>query len=349
MEISTPGRICLFGEHQDYLGLPVLAMAISLRIKIVGQKRKDRIVCIELPDIGKIEKFSLDDIQYNNSRDYFKSGIKVCKEEGLIFSKGFTCKVNSEIPIAAGTSSSSALNVSWINFLSNMADNPADWDQKKIGEITYRAEVEEFKESGGIMDQYSTSVGGLIYLESTPKIYIEKLNARLGSFVLGDSREPKDTMNILDRCKKSQKLVLEKVYHNNFEFNLFEDTQNINMSNLNLKEKVLFKGLLKNKYILKKALKELNKARPNSLVIGKLLLEHHFILRDVLKISTPKIELMIDSAIKAGALGGKINGSGGGGCMFAYAPKNPEKVAEAINNVGGKAYIVGPDIGTFKI
>ena len=34
MEISTPGRICLFGEHQDYLGLPVLAMAISLRINI---------------------------------------------------------------------------------------------------------------------------------------------------------------------------------------------------------------------------------------------------------------------------------------------------------------------------
>ncbi|MBT4369578.1 MAG: galactokinase family protein, partial [Candidatus Marinimicrobia bacterium] len=34
MEISTPGRICLFGEHQDYLGLPVIAMGISLRAKI---------------------------------------------------------------------------------------------------------------------------------------------------------------------------------------------------------------------------------------------------------------------------------------------------------------------------
>ena len=42
MEISTPGRICLFGEHQDYLGLPVIAMAISLRVRIVGKKRKDR-------------------------------------------------------------------------------------------------------------------------------------------------------------------------------------------------------------------------------------------------------------------------------------------------------------------
>ncbi|MDC0235199.1 galactokinase family protein, partial [Candidatus Marinimicrobia bacterium] len=40
LEISTPGRICLFGEHQDYLGLPVIAMAISLRGKIKGQKRE---------------------------------------------------------------------------------------------------------------------------------------------------------------------------------------------------------------------------------------------------------------------------------------------------------------------
>ena len=56
---------------------------------------------------------------------------------------------------------------------------------------------------------------------------------------------------------------------------------------------------------------------------------------------------MLDAAISAGALGGKINGSGGGGCMFAYAPNNPKKVAKAIESVGGKAYIVQMDKGTF--
>ncbi|MBT7422666.1 MAG: galactokinase family protein, partial [Candidatus Marinimicrobia bacterium] len=42
MEVTTPGRICLFGEHQDYLGLPVIAMAISLRISITGKQRNDK-------------------------------------------------------------------------------------------------------------------------------------------------------------------------------------------------------------------------------------------------------------------------------------------------------------------
>ena len=55
---------------------------------------------------------------------------------------------------------------------------------------------------------------------------------------------------------------------------------------------------------------------------------------------------MINAALNAGAYGGKINGSGGGGCMFAYAPKNPEAVAEAIEKVGGKAHIVESTAGS---
>ena len=55
---------------------------------------------------------------------------------------------------------------------------------------------------------------------------------------------------------------------------------------------------------------------------------------------------MIEAALEHGALGAKINGSGGGGCMFAYAPRNAEHVAEAIERVGGKSYIVSIDSGT---
>ena len=55
---------------------------------------------------------------------------------------------------------------------------------------------------------------------------------------------------------------------------------------------------------------------------------------------------MIDAARDAGALGGKINGAGGGGCMFAYAPNGPEKVAEAVKKVAGDTHIIHSDAGT---
>ncbi len=79
---------------------------------------------------------------------------------------------------------------------------------------------------------------------------------------------------------------------------------------------------------------------------GELLNQQHRILRDDLNVSTKKIESMLSASKQAGAFGGKINGSGGGGCMFAYAPDNPNKVASAIESVGGKAYIIGKDEGT---
>ena len=54
---------------------------------------------------------------------------------------------------------------------------------------------------------------------------------------------------------------------------------------------------------------------------------------------------VIEAGLKAGAYGGKINGSGGGGCMFVYAPEHPETIAEAIEREGGKAYIISKDRG----
>ena len=78
---------------------------------------------------------------------------------------------------------------------------------------------------------------------------------------------------------------------------------------------------------------------------GQLLTKQHEVLRDYLQTSTPKIEKMMEAALQAGALGGKLNGSGGGGCMFAYAPDNTEQIARAIERTGAKVYIIHVDMG----
>ena len=92
----------------------------------------------------------------------------------------------------------------------------------------------------------------------------------------------------------------------------------------------------------------LEKQDVDSQKLGALLNRQHAILRDSLGVSTEKIDIMLDAAMAAGATGGKINGSGGGGCMFAYAPDGAEKVLEAIERAGGKGYIVRVDRGSAK-
>ena len=81
-------------------------------------------------------------------------------------------------------------------------------------------------------------------------------------------------------------------------------------------------------------------------LFDELLNEHHLILNKILNISTPRIELMLKSALQVGAYGGKINGSGGGGCMIAYCPENSLEVKRAIEKAGGKAHIVNIAAGT---
>ena len=261
MEISTPGRICLFGEHQDYLGLPVIAMAISLRVNIVGEKRKDRKIVIHKPDLGKKEIFSLDNLDYTNNRDYFKSGIKICINTGLSFEKGFECEIKSNIPIQAGTSSSSAIVVSWINFLAQLADKKPKWSLEKIGKLAYQTECVEFGEPGGMMDQYITSCGGMLLINSGPKVTVEKIDSELGSFVLGDSGELKNTLDILDRCKTPRMKIFEKIKSSIPLFDLHTCKDDLDVSFLSKIEKNLFFATLKNRNLLEKSLKELNKKK----------------------------------------------------------------------------------------
>ena len=73
---------------------------------------------------------------------------------------------------------------------------------------------------------------------------------------------------------------------------------------------------------------------------GQLLSEQYSILKDYLHLSTPKLEQMIDTSLKAGAFGAKINGSGGGGCIFAYAPEKAAVVANALEQTGAKVHII---------
>lgn len=352
MHISTPGRICLFGEHQDYLGLPVIAAAISRRIHVQGEARSDQKIHIHMPDIQSEETFYLEpDLKYTRARDYFKSAINVLRRDGYVFDRGFDVEVHGNIPINSGTSSSSALLVSWIHFLTLMAtEKPTDTvTQFEIGRYAVAAEVLEFGEPGGMMDQFSTALGNIMYLESLPAPMALSYPVKLGKFVLGDSLEPKDTLGILKHVKFGMLDIIDvlKKKDPSFELSTFP-AQEAERYRADLTEEQykLLQGNLSDRDILREAKGMFETNQIDNQRIGELLNIHQDSLRDAKKVSTPKINRMIEAARNAGALGAKINGSGGGGCMFAYAPDNAEAVAEAIEREGGKPYIIEVDEGT---
>ena len=142
ISIQAPGRICLFGDHQDYLGLPIIACAIDRYIYISAQPNKDNILRIDMPDIGAQRIIDLNQpIQPISNHDHFVSAIKELEFEGCIPNKGYDIEIKGTIPINAGLSSSSAIIVAWISFLLEAFCGTKKVTPEYIAKLAYRAEV----------------------------------------------------------------------------------------------------------------------------------------------------------------------------------------------------------------
>jgi galactokinase len=344
---SAPGRICLFGEHQDYLGLPVISAAIGLRLSIdvtLDDPGRNRYRII-MPDIGREEIIDrTSPLEYRHERDYFRSALKVLRDEGIETPAALTATLSSQIPIAAGTSSSSALVVAWILALLHAAGRDEALDPLRVGRWAHRAEVLEFNESGGWMDQLTIACGGICHIDFSASEPITPLQGAPEGLVLGDSCQPKDTLAILSRVRKAVEGAIEKMKAADPAFDLrtapLERVRSMDLSFLTESEHAALLGNLRNRDILLEARKLLTRKTCETDRIAGLLAEHHAILRDNLGISTPRVETLLNAARKAGALGGKINGSGGGGCLFVLAPGRETEVVEALEAAGGRAWSV---------
>jgi galactokinase len=343
---SAPGRICLFGEHQDYLGFPVIAAAIDLRVAVEGDVTEGDFIHVELPDMNRTLEFASSGIQYDGAGDYLKSGVNVLKKANLYCPKSIRAVVKGNVPIRAGTSSSAALSVAWTGFLlrasgndiSGYLENPA-----AVAELAYKAEVEEFNESGGRMDQYASAIGGIVYLDFYRGMAVESLPMAIKEFVLGDSHQPKNTQSTLKRVRLAQEeafreLSLYLEFSDNFHVT-YEKAEPF-LGKISVDSRPYLRAALRNHEITDEARLELLKESPDINRFSYLVNAHHSLLRDDLKVSTSKIERMIEKSLKAGALAAKINGSGEGGCMFAFCPGKQEAVAEAIAAAGGTPYII---------
>jgi len=324
------------------LGLPVISAAISLYINIEATPNYEEKIKINLLDLNEELIIPLDgnQLQYDNNRDYLKSAYNIFLRKNYSFNQGYDCKIYGNIPINAGAASSSALTVAWVKFLSCIIEPQAKFSPQTISEIAYASEVLEFSESGGNMDHITSSIGNLLYIETQP-ISITRLSAKIEGFVLGDSLEKKKTINDLSRVKNQVLEGIKILKHRIPTFNLkYSKVYKISkyLDNLNL-SKMIFANII-NRDLTLKAKNILKNADFDKKMLGDLLNKHQYQLNENLGISTKKINSMIDAALDAGALGCKINGSGFGGTMFAYAPGREIDVAEAIKKRGGEPYII---------
>ena len=167
----APGRTCLFGDHQDYLGLPIIACAINRYITVKATKNNSNTFNIDLPDINKKRIIALNKpFTKLEKEDFLQAALQVLKRYNCIPNCGYNVLITGTIPINSGTSSSSALTIAWVQFLLQAFGPKHLLTPEYISQLAFEAEVLEFNAPGGKMDQYSIGLGNIIYLE---KVFLE--------------------------------------------------------------------------------------------------------------------------------------------------------------------------------
>lgn len=363
--VSTPSRICLFGEHQDYLGLEVIAAAINLRFYAKISKRNDDYIHIKIRDESintlnqtndkNLYEEKIIDLKspiiYDHKRDYLKSSVNLLLKKGYDINGGFDIVMDSEIPIGKGMSSSSTMIIALIKSILEAIDSEDKNNPQKIAKLGFLAEVAEFNEPGGMMDHYTSALGELVHLNfENGDTKVHNIDKKIpGCFILFDSKEAKNTTKILADAKfpvlKAMDELKPKGINSIRDFNKNPDL----MSYVDDLDPVLAKKLkasIDNFIILNQARKMLCNGEFDDFLFGDLINRHHRNLRDGLGTSSAKIEQILDIALSAGALGGKVNGSGGGGCCFVYAhEKDADHILEAVKKEGYPGKILNQDNG----
>lgn len=347
----APGRTCLFGDHQDYLGLPVIACAIDRNIKLSAVRNKSGVFRIRMKDINEFRIIDINDtFSVLEPRDYFASSLRVLRRFGCVPTVGYDIEVTGNIPINSGTSSSSALLIAWINFLIKAYGVDEEVSPEFISMVGHSSEILEHNEPGGMMDHYSIAIGDIIHIKTSKPYSYNIIGTELKGLITGVSGVPKETVGLLTEVKQNTLNALNIVKQSHKDF----DLDKIGIDEIDHYGKCLppraipyFEATIKNHHYTKEALKEFKKPSLDLKRIGELMNSHHEVLRDLLKVTVPKIDDMINAALESGAYGAKILGSGGGGSIVVMAePGNEQAIIEAMIAAGAKdAYKVSVDPG----
>lgn len=188
--ISAPGRLDFLNTHQDYKGLPVVSIAVNLRayIAISPSHKNFEVISWNYLFEGKEyrDEFDFGDPLRNNHwfGNYFRAAVKALAKRVKRLNKTRALVV-SDIPIASGLGSSAAITVSYV--AANLHLNKELYTHKYVAEIAYEAEHDIMNIPCGRLDQYGSTFGGVIKINTRPPFDVERLPEINGLFVVLDS------------------------------------------------------------------------------------------------------------------------------------------------------------------
>lgn len=306
----TPFRVTLGGGGTDLpsyysrFGGFIFSFAMDKYMYInVNRPVADNLIRINYSDSEKVEKIS--DLKHDIAR--------ACLEK-----HGITHSIEiasmADIPSGSGLGSSSCYTVGLLHALHTLKREYLPLQE--LAEEACEIEIDILKKPMGKQDQYLAAFGGFTVMEiskegvvqvSQAKVSngtLEDLKSNLFLFYTGVSRVNKEILGEQSRStEKSKKEVLESLHYiKESGYRILEIVETRNITEL-----------------------------------GRMFDKHWQYKKKMAKgITNPEFNRIYDTAMKNGALGGKISGAGGGGFFLFYCEEGKEKLRSAMAEMGLK-------------
>ncbi|UCF41243.1 MAG: galactokinase [Gemmatimonadota bacterium] len=347
--VRAPGRVNLIGEHIDYNGLSVLPMAIQRRVTLLFRPRTDPIVRIantqkEFSTRSFALSAEIEPYPEGDWGNYLKAAAQALAQQFGALS-GFDAVMTSDIPVASGLSSSSALTVAAAMPLVEV--NRLDTDRTMLAELLARAERYVGTEGGG-MDQavcLGASEGAALRVDFEPlRMSAAPIPNGIAIVVASSlvraekSGAARDMYNRRTReCREALEAVLGNVKKRKGIDSYPTLLAKFDAAELvELGDTVLGDDLRRRfRHVVSEAARvtrmETALAAGDVAEVGRILNESHASLRDDYAVSTSELDELTELAVAGGASGARLTGAGLGGCIVAACPpKGAEALIESL-------------------
>ncbi len=265
----------------------------------------------------KKEKYSYKSekqLPINGEIDLLKSIYNRIVKDYSLEALSFDIHTFVDAPAGSGLGTSSTLVVAVVGAFSEWLGLPlGEYD---IANLAYSIEREDLKLAGGKQDQYAATFGGFNFMEffAEGKVIVNPL--RLKDEIINElSRDI--VLYYTETSRKSSDIIQLQQ----------KNVQQKNEQSIEAMHKLKEQAIMMKEALLRNDLDEVG----NILNIG-----WEYKKQMAKGITTKLFEDVYASALKAGAIGGKISGAGGGGYIFFYCPNQSRyKVIESLSKFGG--------------
>ncbi|MDT4895025.1 MAG: D-glycero-alpha-D-manno-heptose-7-phosphate kinase [Acidobacteriota bacterium] len=307
IESSAPTRVDLAGGTIDiwplYLfhpGASTVNFAINLRASCRIETRDDGRIILESRDRKvsfETELAAIEDLVREERLELISKLVHFFKP-----TVGFHLVANSEAPAGAGLAGSSALNIALIGALNRLVGNR--YDERKYVTIAANIETTVIRVPAGFQDYYSALYGGTSCIQFRPdgiereelKIDEKMLERRI---VICYTGEP--------RLSGTNNWEITK-NHIDGDPQLFKLFDGIRDSSIRMRAALLANDWQEVSATMRDAYPNRKRLAPD--------------------VTTPHMEMLVETALRNGAEAAKVCGAGGGGCIAFFCTEGRRQEVE---------------------